>query len=123
MFQKSLAESAAAVLSTFKKGKVVYVNFLFQIQPECDCMPVADVPVIQDQGIMISDDIVAIEQASIDMLRAAPPLPQSATDEAGVKPGEDIMYKLNPRPMQIQIDEAERLGLGTKKYELVRVEP
>ena len=31
-------------------------------------MPIADVPVIQDQGILISDDIVAIEQASIDML-------------------------------------------------------
>jgi uncharacterized Fe-S center protein len=122
-FQKSLAESASAVLSTFKKGKVVYINFLYEIQPECDCMPVADVPVIQDQGIMISDDIVAIEQASLDMLRAAPPLPQSAIEEAGIKPGDDILHKLNPRPMQIQIDEAERLGLGTKKYELVRIEP
>ncbi len=122
-FQQSLAESAAAVLSTFKTGKVVYVNFLFQIQPECDCMPVADVPVIQDQGIMISDDIVAIEQASLDMLKVAPPLPQSANEEAGIKPGDDVMFKLNPRPMQIQIDEAERLGLGTKKYELVKMEP
>jgi uncharacterized Fe-S center protein len=66
---------------------------------------------------------VAIEQAAIDMLRAAPSLPQSAADEAGINPGDDIMYKLNPRPMQIQIDEAERLGLGTKQYELVSVEP
>ena len=69
-FMKSMAESAAAVLSTFPdRRKVVYVNFLFQIQPECDCMPIADVPVIQDQGIMVSDDLVAIEQASVDMLR------------------------------------------------------
>ncbi len=122
-FQKSLAESAAAVLSTFQKGKVIYVNFLYAVQPECDCMPVADVPVIQDQGIMISDDIVAIEQASLDMLKAAPALPQSAADDAGIKPGEDIMFKLNPRPMQVQIDEAEKLGLGTKKYSLVSIEP
>jgi uncharacterized Fe-S center protein len=86
-------------------------------------MPVADVPVIQDQGIMISDDIVAIEQASLDMLRAASPLPQSAADEAGIKPGDDVMFKINPRPMQLQVDEAERLGLGTKKYELVKIEP
>jgi uncharacterized Fe-S center protein len=122
-FQKSLAESAAAVLSTFKKGKVVYVNFLYEIQPECDCMPVADVPVVQDQGIMISDDLAAIEQASLDMLKAALPLPQSAAEDAGIKPGEDVMAKLNPRPMQIQIDEVERLGMGSKKYELVRMEP
>ncbi len=52
-----------------------------------------------------------------------PPLPQSATDEARIKPGDDIMFRLNPRPMQIQIDEAERLRLGTRKYELVRIEP
>jgi uncharacterized Fe-S center protein len=111
------------VLSTFRKGKVVYVNFLLQVQPECDCMPVADVPVIQDQGMMISDDLVAIEQASLDMLRAAPALPQSAADEAGIKSGDDVMFTINPRPMQIQVDEAERLGLGTKTYELVRIEP
>jgi uncharacterized Fe-S center protein len=122
-FQKSLAESAAAVLSTFQPGKVVYVNFLYEIQPECDCMPVADVPVIQDQGIMASDDIVAIEQASLDMLRTAFPLPQSAADDAGIRPGDDVMARLNPRPMQIQIDEAERLGLGTRTYELVKIEP
>lgn len=120
-FQKGMAEAAAAVLSTFKPGRVVYVNFLLAVQPECDCMPVADVPVIQDQGIMVSDDLVAIEQASLDMLRAAPPLPQSAADEAGVRAGEDILAKLNPRPMQLQVDECERLGLGTKRYELVEV--
>jgi uncharacterized Fe-S center protein len=112
------------VLSTFPdRRRVVYVNFLFQIQPECDCMPIADVPVIQDQGIMISDDLVAIEQATLDMLRTAPPLPQSAAEEAQIRPGDDILFKINPRPMQLQVDEAERLGLGTKKYELVRVEP
>jgi len=123
-FQKSLAEAAAAVLSTFKeKKKVLYVNFLLHVQPECDCMPVADVPMIQDQGIMVSDDIVAIEQASLDMLRAAPPLPQSAAADVTAKPGDDVLFKLNPRPMQIQIDEAERLGLGTRQYELVTVEP
>jgi uncharacterized Fe-S center protein len=72
---------------------------------------------------MISDEIGAIEQASLDMLKAAPPLPQSAIEEAGIKPGDDIMSKLNPRPMQIQIDEAERQGLGTKRYELVKIEP
>jgi uncharacterized Fe-S center protein len=34
-----------------------------------------------------------------------------------------VMARLNPRPMQVQIDEAERLGLGSKDYELVKVEP
>jgi uncharacterized Fe-S center protein len=123
-FMKSMAESAAAVLSTFKdRKKVLYVNVLLQVQPECDCMPIADVPVIQDQGILVSDDLVAIEQASVDILRKAPPLPQSAAEDAKIPAGADILGTLNPRPLQLQIDECERLGLGSKKYELVTVEP
>ncbi|RMD56053.1 MAG: DUF362 domain-containing protein, partial [Nitrospirae bacterium] len=58
-FMRSMCEAAKAVLSTFGDKKVVYINFLTEIQPECDCMPVADVPVIQDIGIVASDDIVA----------------------------------------------------------------
>ena len=123
-FMKGMAESAAAVLSTFSdRKKVVYVNFLFQVQPECDCMPIADVPVIQDQGILVSDDLVAIEQASVDILRKAAPLPQSAAEDAKLKAGTDILATLNPRPVQLQIDECERLGLGMKQYELIAIEP
>lgn len=59
----------------------------------------------------------------LHVLRTAFPLPQSAAEDMKLKPGDDVLARLNPRPMQVQIDEAERLGLGTKKYELVKVEP
>jgi len=118
-FMRSLAEAAKTVLSTFKQGKVIYINFLTEIQPECDCMPVADVPVIQDQGILLSKDIVAIEQASVDLLLKATPLPQSASEEKAISKGDDIFYKLAEKPYWIQIEEAERLGLGSRKYEII----
>ncbi|GFP38229.1 uncharacterized protein HKBW3S44_01909, partial [Candidatus Hakubella thermalkaliphila] len=89
-------------------------------QPECDCMPAADVPVVQDQGILISDDIVAIEQATIDMLLKAKPLPQSAADEIEEKT-DDILFDLTKRPYRIQIEEAGRLGLGSRDYELIEI--
>jgi len=120
-FMRSLAESAKAVLSTFKPGKVVYINFLTEIQPECDCMPTADVPAIQDQGIMISDDIVSIEQASIDLLRKAPPLPQAASEEKNISTGDDVLFKLSGRPYQIQTEAAEILGMGSREYELIEL--
>lgn len=120
-FMRSLAEAAKTVLSSFKKGKVIYINFLTEIQPECDCMPVADVPVIQDQGILISDDIVSIEQASVDMLLKAPPLPQSASGEKVIVAGEDILFRLSEKPYWIQMEEAERLGLGKREYELIEI--
>ncbi len=120
-FMRSLAEAANIVLSTFQKNKVIYINFLTEIQPECDCMPTADVPVIQDQGIMISSDIVAIEKASIDLLLRANPLPQSAAEDKNIKEGDDILFMLSEKPYYLQLEEAEKLGLGSRKYELIEL--
>jgi uncharacterized Fe-S center protein len=120
-FMRSLAEAAKAVLSTFETGKVLYVNFLTEIQPECDCMPMADVPVIQDKGILISDDIVAIEQASVDILRRSEPLPESAVVGQDISAGRDIFRALHNKDYMIQVVEAERLGLGAAKYEMVEI--
>ncbi len=119
-FHQGLAESAGAVLSTFKKGRILYINFLLEIQPECDCMPMADVPVIQDLGILVSDDIVAVDQASLDLLRESPPLPGSAAEDKGITRGEDVMLLLHEANGQKHIDAACELGLGNKSYDLVR---
>jgi len=120
-FMRSLAEAAKTVLSTFETKKVLYINFLTEIQPECDCMPTADVPVIQDGGILVSDDLVAIEQASIDLLRKSAPLPGSLAQDRKIVEGDDILGKLHHKPYMIQIEEAERLGLGARNYDLVTI--
>ncbi len=120
-FMYALAEAARAVIGTFQPGKIMYINFLTEIQPECDCMPSADVPVMQDQGILVSDDIVSIEQATIDILSNKKPLPQSAMDEYQSEPG-DILFCLSRKPYKLQIDAAERLGLGSKQYKLVEIQ-
>jgi len=120
-FMRSLAESAGAVISTFEPKKIIYINFLTEIQPECDCMPAADVPVIQDIGILVSDDMVSVEQASIDMLQEASPLPASLASDRKIPDGDDILAKLHNKKYLLQLEEAERLGLGSKKYELVEI--
>ncbi|MHB8881337.1 MAG: DUF362 domain-containing protein [Thermodesulfovibrionales bacterium] len=120
-FMRSLAEAAKAVISTFEPDKILYINFLTEIQPECDCMPMADVPVIQDLGILVSRDPVAIEQASIDLMLQAPPLPGSLAADKKIAAGDDIFKKLHNKPYMIQVQEAERLGLGKSAYELVEV--
>ena len=120
-FLRSLAEAAKAVLSTFDSGKVLYVNFLTEIQPECDCMPVADVPVIQDKGIVVSADIVAVEQASIDMVQKATPLPESALTEKAFEEGGDTLLRLHKKNYMVQVEEAERLGMGSRDYEIIEL--
>ncbi|MDA8087664.1 MAG: DUF362 domain-containing protein [Nitrospiraceae bacterium] len=120
-FMQGLAEAAQAVLGTFKPGKVIYVNFLTDIQPECDCMPGTDVPVVQDKGILVSDDLVAVEQASIDMLQGSPPLPESAASDSGLKQGDDILLELHKKDYRVQIEHARKLGLGSPDYELIQI--
>ncbi len=120
-FMRALSEAARAVMNTFEPKKIVFINFLTEIQPECDCMPAADVPVIQDVGILVADDIVSVEQASIDMLRDSAPLPGSLARDKEIVAGGDILMALHNRPYLLQIEEAERLGLGSRKYDLVRI--
>lgn len=120
-FLRSLAEAAKAVISTFDANKVIYINFLTEIQPECDCMPMADVPVIQDKGILVSNNIVAIEQASIDILRKSVPLPESAVTGENLPADGDILLALHKKNYIIQVVEAERLGLGLREYDLVEI--
>ena len=120
-FMRAMSEAAKAVLGTFADNKVIYINFLTEIQPECDCMPVADVPIVQDIGIVISNDLVAVEQASVDLFRQALPLPDSAASDKSIQPGQDILQILHDKPYMLQIEEAERLGLGSRAYELVEI--
>ncbi|MFQ6031478.1 MAG: DUF362 domain-containing protein [Candidatus Zixiibacteriota bacterium] len=120
-FQISLAEATKAVLSTFKSGKVFYINFLMDIQPECDCMPISDTPVVQDQGILLGDDIVAVDKASLDLIVKAQPLPYSKAEGIKVEEGSDVLSMIHRKDAKVQIEAAEKMGLGKMAYELVRV--
>jgi hypothetical protein len=106
--QEKMAEYALGAVKD-KKGKVCYFNFLTHISKECDCMGKAQDKLIQDIGILASYDPVAIDQASIDLLNE--------------KAGNDILSQLWPEnDYNVQISHAEKIGLGTREYELVYVE-
>ncbi|OWZ83505.1 DUF362 domain-containing protein [Natranaerobius trueperi] len=122
-FQKGLSEAAYAAVQTFQEGKILYINFILEVQPECDCMPMADTPVIQDQGVLVSDDIVAIEQATLDIMSEADPLPQSKGSEKEVQPGEkELFQQITGKHAQWHVDYAEELGMGQKDYEFITIE-
>jgi len=120
-FQQALAEAAQAVLRTFEPGKVIYLNFVLEVQPECDCMPTADTPVVQDRGIFASGDIVAVEQASLDAINRAWPLPDSLASDRAVRAGERVLAETLGVDGQEHIDAAAALGLGSQEYDLVEI--
>jgi hypothetical protein len=120
-FHRALAEGTQAVLSTFEPGKVLYFNFVLEVQPECDCMPMADTPIVQDQGILAGMDVVAVEQASLDLINNGVPLPESLAEDRGLKAGQRILTEALGVDGQLHIDAAAQIGLGSREYELVRV--
>jgi uncharacterized Fe-S center protein len=120
-FQMALAEGTQAVLSTFEPGKVLFFNFVLEVQPECDCMPMADTPVVQDQGILASMDVVAVEQAALDLINGGVPLPDSLAADRGLQAGQRILAEALGVDGQVHVDAAAQIGLGSRAYELIEV--
>ena len=80
-FQTGMALCTRAVLDTFSPGSVFYINFLTNITAICDCWGISTPAVVPDIGIMAGTDIVAVERASLDAIKAENLLP------AGVSQG------------------------------------
>jgi len=121
LFQKALAEAAAAVLNTFKKGKVLYINFVTDVQPECDCMPIADAPLVPDIGVLVSDDIGAIEKATLDLIGQAQLIRDSKAGDKELTSAENLFLKINGKDPYLQVQAMVDHGLGSADYELVEV--
>ncbi|MBN1880153.1 DUF362 domain-containing protein [bacterium] len=118
--QQKMAEVALAVTKHFKT-KILHVNFLLNITPECDCLKWTDNPIVQDIGILASRDPVALDQASLDLVRDAPGLPDSQLanpDCAGIDKFPLIHENVDP---DAQLAYGETIGLGSRDYERITV--
>ncbi len=117
--QEKMAEYALGAVQG-KAGKVVYLSFVMDISPECDCYGHNDLPVVQDLGILASFDPVALDKACADLVNAMPALPGSVIE--GLKAGEDKFEGVHPGiHWQAQLEHAERIGLGSMEYELLEL--
>lgn len=117
--QEKIVEHVAGALSG-KDGKVVYLSFVTAVSPDCDCWSFSDAPIVPDLGVLASNDIVAIEQASYDLVTGATGLAGSRGE--GMKPGDDKFTSITGVDGTRAIAYAEELGLGTRGYELVTVD-
>jgi uncharacterized Fe-S center protein len=105
--QKRMAEHALGVIIG-RQEKVGYMNFLTSITKDCDCFDIIQKPLFPDIGILASKDPIAIDAASLDLIR------QHAGGELT-----DLTYPdVDPR---IQLKHGEEIGLGSLEYELVEM--
>jgi uncharacterized protein len=120
IFQKKMVEHAYGAVQK-KKGKVLFLNFLTQVSPACDCYGYSDTPIVNDIGILSSEDPVAIDQASVDLVNGEAGNRSSKLSK-NWNPGEDKFRAVYPEvDWSIQLTYAEEIGLGTREYELIRI--
>ena len=98
-FGERLAEYAFAAQ---KDKRNIYLTFAFNMTKDCDCIGRKMKVILPDLGVFASVDPVAIDQACLDLI----------DKRAGKK-------KFGGRHM---LEYAEKIGLGSRKYELVKVE-
>ena len=109
-FMENMVESAKATVDHFGK-KITFLNVLRRMSVDCDCAgTTAEEPKIRDIGILASRDIVAIDQASIDLVYKAP------KEEL-----KDIKERIESREGLHQLAYGNEIGLGSRKYKLVEV--
>jgi len=115
-FLEKIAEHAAGALSTFAAEKVIYLNFLTNITPDCDCCSFSDAPIVPDIGILVSTDPVAIDQASVDLVEQA--IGTAGSRGEGIGCGEEKFEALHGVKPSVAMRYSEKLGLGTQNYRL-----
>ena len=119
VFLEKLVEYAYGVMLP-KKNRAVFLNFVTQVSPACDCYGHNDAPIVGDIGILASRDPVAIDQAAADLVNQARGLMGSALKEMG--PGTDKFKDIYPQvDWPLQLEYAEQLRLGAREYELVKI--
>ncbi|MFP4445663.1 MAG: DUF362 domain-containing protein [Desulfosudaceae bacterium] len=120
VFLENMVEYTEGVLKG-KEGKTLYVNFITDVAPACDCVPYNDSPVVRDIGILASRDPVAIDQACMDMINQEAALPGSCLKENREAGGDKIRGLYPYIDWEIQLAYAEELGLGSRQYQLEKI--
>lgn len=113
--QQKIVEHVAGAVAG-KEEKVVYISFVMNVSPDCDCWHFSDASVVPDIGVLASTDIVAIDQAAYDLINKATGLP--GTRGEGMGSGTDKLHEITGVDPTLELDYAERHGLGTRSYEL-----
>jgi len=120
VFLENMVEYAFGSLKT-KSGKVLFVNFVTDVSPACDCPPYNDAPIVRDIGIVAAADPVAVDQACVDLVNQEPAIHGSCLN-ANLQPGEDKFKAMHPKvDWAYQLEYAQKLGIGTRDYKLIKI--
>ena len=108
-FMELMVDSGKATVDYFGKH-IVFLNVMRRMSVDCDCAGVsAAEPTIGDIGIVASTDILAVDQACIDMV-------YQRTDN------HDLVERIESRSGLHQLTVMRDLKMGNEKYQLISID-
>jgi uncharacterized Fe-S center protein len=107
-FLESMAEAAKGV-ADYLGENILYINVMNNLSVDCDCDNSPAAPTMDDIGILASLDPVALDQACVDLVYAAPD-------------GQDLIERMESRNGIHTLEHGEEIGLGSREYELVTID-
>jgi uncharacterized protein len=109
-FMERMTESAKSVVDHFGEH-IVYINVMRNMSVDCDCAGRSAAPVVTpDVGILASTDILAVDQACVDMLYAMPEKDRHA-----------MVERMETRHGLRQLTYMKELGMGNDLYDIVEI--
>lgn len=110
-FMERMTESAKAVVDHFG-DQIVFINVMRNMSVSCDCEGTAAAPVVTPNvGILASLDILAIDQASVDLIYA-----MKEEDH------HDLVERIETRHGLRQLSYMKELHMGNDRYLLIDVD-
>lgn len=107
-FMERMTESTKAVIDHFGK-KIVYINIMRNMSVSCDCEGIYAEPVVTPNvGICASTDILAVDQACVDMIYAMTPADRHA-----------LVERMESRRGLRQLSYMKELHMGNDRYRLI----
>ena len=109
LLMENMAESAKATIDFFGKH-IVFINVMRRMSVDCDCAGLAAAePTIPDIGICASTDILAVDQACVDMVYSQ-------------ESNHDLVERMESRHGLHQLTAMRELKMGSDKYELISID-
>ena len=107
-FLESMAEAGKSV-ADYLNGNILYINVMNRLSVDCDCDGSPAEPDMHDIGILASYDPVALDQACVDLVY-------------GAEDGQSMIERIESRNGLHTLEQAEKIGLGSREYELVSID-
>ncbi len=110
-FMERMTESAKATVDHFAPH-ITFVNVMRNMSVSCDCEGTAAEPVVTPNvGIIASTDILAADQACVDLVYAMKPEQKKA-----------LVQRIESRRGLRQLTYMQELGMGCTRYKLVDID-